>query len=82
MRYWSDAPASIDAQARVVGTIARASLPKASKLSLEKVVGAAAGLSLLWIIVNFVSTLVVGLLLVHFYPQAVRLAVSTIRHRP
>lgn len=76
LSYWSDKEASIDELARVAGT--ETWNPTPEKIRPGKYAGAALVLKLL----SLVSTLIVGLLLIGFFPHFSGTTVSTLRKRP
>jgi hypothetical protein len=79
-RYWSVADASIDEQATVLGRVIREQVPE----SLTAWNGGRL-LAALWFslaLINFTSTLVLGLLLIHMSPANTERIGSTIAQRP
>jgi cytoskeletal protein CcmA (bactofilin family) len=79
LTYWSDSPASIDENAKIAGNVTHKTPPKPSP---EKMLGIFTGLYLFATLISFVSTLIIGLLLIYFYPKYNRNIVSTLRKRP
>ena len=79
LTYWSDSPASIDGNAKISGSVIHKTPPKPS---LEKVFGLLTGIYLLVTLISFISTLIIGLLFIYFYPKYNREVVSTLRKRP
>lgn len=79
-RYWSGADASIDEQATVLGRIIREQVPE----SLTAWSGGSllAALSLSLALINFTSTLILGLLLIHVSPANTERISSTMTQRP
>jgi cytoskeletal protein CcmA (bactofilin family) len=79
-RYWSVADASIDQQATVLGRVIREQVPE----SLTAWNGGRL-LAALWFslaLINFTSTLVLGLLLIHLFPTNTERIASTMAQRP
>jgi hypothetical protein len=82
LTYWSNHPASIDPNAKVVGRIIRKVPQEISRTSALKIFGVIGGLILLAKIISFISTLIAGLLFIYFFPQYTQSTVSTISDRP
>ncbi|MGH7231562.1 MAG: hypothetical protein ACREJU_09425 [Nitrospiraceae bacterium] len=80
--YWSRNPASVDDQAVVAGRIIRRDFPQSVLPSPEDLVLAIAGLKLGAVTVNFVSTLVVGLIAIRYYPASTQQALIHLTRRP
>ncbi len=80
--YWSNRPASIDKSAKITGNVTRKTPPGVFRPPVEKVLGVFVGVYLFATLISFISTLIIGLLLIHFYPKYNREAVSTLRKRP
>jgi hypothetical protein len=79
-RYWSGSDASIDEQATVLGRIVRKEMPES--LAAWSVGGVLAALWLSLALINFTSTLVLGLLLIHVSPAHAERIGSTLVQRP
>jgi hypothetical protein len=79
-RYWSGSEASIDAEARVLGRIVRKEIPES--LAAWNVGSVLAVLWLSLALVNFTSTLILGLLLIHWSPAHAERIGSTLLQRP
>ena len=79
LTYWSDSPASIDGDAKISGSVIHKTPPKTS---LEKVFWLLTGIYLLVTLISFISTLIIGLLFIYFYPKYNREVVFTLRKRP
>ena len=77
--YWSDRPASIDRNAKITGSVTQKTPPMPSP---EKAFGIFARICLLATLISFISTLIIGLLLIYFYPKYNRGVVSTLRKNP
>jgi cytoskeletal protein CcmA (bactofilin family) len=79
-RYWSVADASIDEQATVLGRVIREQVPEwLTAWNGGKLLAA------LWFslaLINFTSTLVLGLLLIHMFPANTERIGSTVAQRP
>jgi cytoskeletal protein CcmA (bactofilin family) len=82
LTYWSNHPASIDPSAKVGGRIIRKTPREISRTSALKIVGVIGGLILLAKIISFISTLILGLLFIYFFPRYTQATVSAIRNRP
>ncbi len=83
LHYWSRKEASIDEQATVSGKIfKRSSSPKSFFPSAKGMFAALAGLKILFTVTSFVSTLILGLLIIHFYPHATQLTMTTLEQQP
>ncbi|MFQ5932836.1 MAG: hypothetical protein ACE5MM_10550, partial [Nitrospiraceae bacterium] len=82
LTYWSKTAASMDEHAQIAGTVTRRSFPEELTPSAAWIVGAWAGFKLLLTLTSFVSTLILGLLFIRFYPNATQRAVSHLRERP
>lgn len=79
-RYWSGSDASIDEQATVFGRIVRKEIPES--LAAWSVEGVLAALWLSLALVNFTSTLILGLFLIHVSPAHADRIGSIIVQRP
>lgn len=79
LTYWSDKPASIDENAKITGSVIHKTPPKPSP---QKVCGIFAGIYLFATLISFISTLIIGLLLIYFYPRYNREVASTLRRKP
>ncbi len=80
--YWSRGTASIDRDARVMGSV-RHRLPlQDTEYSAGSVLGFLAAISIFFKTISVISTLVLGLLLVRVFPAYSRRAVATLRARP
>ena len=82
LTYWSQSSASIDTQANISGHITKASLPKEFVPQPEDAVKLFLGLKLFWVAANFTSTLILGLLLIHFYPTFSHRAIAHLKEQP
>lgn len=81
LTYRSDGKASIDPDAVISGNVNMKEGGEFSSVSPEQVSVAFFGGYLLSALINFVSTLIIGLLLVYFYPGFMTRTVSIIRER-
>ena len=79
-RYWSGTDASIDEQAKVFGRIIREEIPES--LMFWSVRNVLAGLWLSLVLINFTSTLMLGLLLIQLFPAHAERISSTLEQRP
>ncbi|HEX7455982.1 MAG TPA: polymer-forming cytoskeletal protein [Candidatus Nanoarchaeia archaeon] len=82
LTYWSDETASIDKNAVVVGDVTKKTPPEAARPTAGKAFAAFTGFNIFMKVVSVVSTLVIGLLLIAFFPKYNRETVSTLRRRP
>lgn len=82
LTYWSNRAASIDENAKITGSVIQKMPPEFSEPSVAKVFGVFAGAYLFATLISFISTLVIGLLLIHFYPKYNLEVVSTLRKVP
>ena len=82
LTYWSEEDASIDENAVVGGEVTKKTPPAAAKDRAGAVFGAFAGFNLFLKIVSFISTLIIGLLLIKLFPRYSRETVLTLRGRP
>lgn len=82
LMYWSKLPASIDQQAVVSGHVVRRILTKDFLPSARDILLVFAGLKVIATVTSLVSTLVLGLLLIHFYPNASHRAVMHLTVQP
>lgn len=80
--YVSGEPPSLDPQVEIGGKVVRKELPEDLRPSPGKLAAALAGLWLTLWLASLVSTLVLGLLLLRFYPNAIRTGVDHLRTRP
>lgn len=80
--YWSKLPASIDQQAIVSGHVVRRILPKDVLPTAKDILLVFAGLKFIATVTSLISTLVLGLLLIHFYPNASHRAVTHLKVQP
>lgn len=82
LTYWSGHPASIDENARIGGRIVQKLPSERLAQSARKLAATVAGFILLAKIIGFFSTLIIGLLMIYFFPSYSREVVSTIREKP
>jgi hypothetical protein len=80
VRYWSGSDASIDEQAKVLGRIIRKEIPES--LAAWSVGGVLAARWLSLALINFTSTLILGLLLIHLSPTHAERICLTLVQRP
>ncbi len=81
-RFWSKNTPSIDDRAKVSGSIIKREFPKAGLPSVEKLFAVWVGMKLFITLASFTSTLALGLLLIHLYPQFSQRALSQLKERP
>ncbi len=83
LSYWSEAQAEIDEKAEIVGELRHQQLPEDMIPFSEKAVKPfIAGFVLLVIMMDFISMLILGLLMIRFYPQWTKRVVSHIQEQP
>ncbi len=80
--YWSQVQADIRPGAIVVGETTKHAPPQRVQAQEEEIGRAFAGFALFTTLMNLVSSLVAGLLLIRFYPVFTQGAVSTIARKP
>ena len=80
LRYWSESAPSIDEGATVRGGVVRRPLPEGWRG--DRVGQGLVGARLMLAAVSFVSTLILGVVLLRVYPVFSRRAAATIRERP
>jgi cytoskeletal protein CcmA (bactofilin family) len=80
--YRSERQAAIAPQARVAGQTVRRPLPERLRPTSEQFFGLYVGFKLVTLLMNFVSTLILGLLLIHFYPRFCRRTAAQLQERP
>ena len=80
LKYWSETAPVIDEEATVRGAIARRPLPEG--WSLENARRGIFGVRVIAAVVSFVSTLILGLVLLRLYPLFTARVTATIRERP
>ena len=82
LTYWSNQKASIDKNAKISGKLTQKKPSEVAKPAPKKALGIITGIDLFTKIVSLVSTLVLGLLLIAFFPRYNRAVVYTLRRRP
>ncbi|MEX0622243.1 MAG: polymer-forming cytoskeletal protein [Candidatus Woykebacteria bacterium] len=82
LTYWSDQNASVDGNALVSGEITKKSAQGISKPSLQGVLGGFAAFNIFTTIIGFVSTFILGLLLIKFLPKFSSDTVNTLSKKP
>jgi cytoskeletal protein CcmA (bactofilin family) len=80
--YQSEQPAAIAPQAEIQGRIRHRSLPERFRPAPERIFGLYVGFKIITLLMNFVSTLILGLLLIHFFPRFSRRATGQLQNRP
>jgi hypothetical protein len=80
LRYWGETPPSIDEAATVRGAITRRPLPEG--WTVERARRGILGMRLMAAVVGFLSTLILGLVLLRVYPLFSRRVTATMRERP
>jgi len=82
LTYWSNNQASIDKEAKVIGTVTKKAPPKAPETNAGRVVRGVAGFNIFSSLVGLVSSFIIGLLLISLFPKYTEAAVNTLRKRP
>ena len=82
LTYWSDQEASIDGNAKVQGEIVKNTPPKTQGPTPEKIFGVAIGAVLFLKIISFITTLVLGLLIIRLLPKFSQNVATNIRKKP
>lgn len=82
LTYHSPSFALVDDLAKISGVITRKEFPREGLPSAKAILGLLAGLKLLLTVMSFVSTFILGLLLMHFYPTSTQRAIDRLRERP
>ncbi|HXF94434.1 MAG TPA: polymer-forming cytoskeletal protein [Nitrospiraceae bacterium] len=82
LMYWSRLPASIDPQAVVSGQTIRRTVPKDLLPTLKDVLALLVGFKLVAAAASFMSTLVIGLLLMRLYPASTQRALAHLSQQP
>jgi len=81
-RYWSENRPSMDDHAKVSGSIIKREFPKADFPSKTEILAVWAGIKLYITLASFLSSLVLGLLILHFYPKFSQRAVTRLHDQP
>ena len=79
--YWSDAAISVDEEATIGGRVIRRDLPQSLMDSMATAGGWLSRVHVIVAFISFVSTLILGLLLIRFYPTGSKQVVDTLRRR-
>jgi len=82
LTYYSKQDASIDKEAKIAGAINKKKPLESAKPAQAKILGIFTGIDLFLKVVSLVSTLILGLLLLKFFPKYSRDVVYTLRKRP
>ena len=80
--YWSEEEASIDEEVKIAGETTHHLPPEAPKPPARKFFGALAGFLLFAKVTSFISSLIIGLLLIRLFPRCSQQTADTIRKRP
>ena len=80
--YGSPEVASIDSQATIGGKVTKTVLAMESPPSIEGLFALYGGLKVLFTVANFISSLILGLLLLRFYPGFTKRTVAQLREQP
>lgn len=76
--YWSDRNASIDENAFVSGKVVKKAAPVAPKPPIREIFGGFAAFNIFTALVGFVSTFILGLILIKITPNFTKTATSTL----
>jgi hypothetical protein len=80
--YSSREAASIDSEAKIDGKVTQKQLPIEIRPSIEGLLALYAGVKLLFVLASFISTLILGLLLIRVYPIFSKKAMAQIQDQP
>ena len=80
--YWSGQEASIDNQAKIAGVVTRNQLPSEAIPSTEALLASLIGLFLVVKLASLFSTLLLGLVIMHFYPKFFQRGIGYIQQEP
>jgi cytoskeletal protein CcmA (bactofilin family) len=80
--YSSGEAASIDSEAKIEGEVTQKQLPIEFRPSIEGLLALYAGLKLLFVLASFVSTLILGLVLIRVYPKFSKRAMAQLTEQP
>lgn len=80
--YWSQNKISIDQNAKVSGSVTQKIPPEQARIDPERVASFFAGMNLLLKIITWVSLLILGFILIRFFPGLVEETVVTLSKRP
>lgn len=80
--YSSGVAASIDSEATVEGSVIQKQLPIEYRPSIEGMLAIYAGFKLLFVLASFISTLVLGLVLIRLYPKFSQRAIAQLKEQP
>lgn len=80
--YWSENEASIDTAAKVSGAVVRSDPPEEARFLPLRIMGILEGVATLLRIISFVSTLILGLLLLKLVPKFMSQTTETLNKRP
>ncbi len=82
LMVWSDEAPLIDDYAQLKGTVIHKSLPEFETPSREKLLGAVAAVWMFLKAMSFISTLILGLLLIYLFPSYEQTLAGSLRTRP
>ena len=82
LKYWSKKTPSVDDQAKISGSVIKREFPQADLPSVKNLLAIGVGLKILGSLASFLSTLALGLLLLHFFPAFSQRVVSQLTIRP
>ncbi|HBP86312.1 MAG TPA: polymer-forming cytoskeletal protein [Nitrospirales bacterium] len=80
--YWSGQKASIDSQARIGGVVTRKHLPTEWVPSTERLLASLIGLIMVFKLASFFSTLLLGLLIIRFFPKFFQQGIAHLQEEP
>jgi len=80
--YWSDRNASIDENALILGELTKKATPVTPKPPIDEIFGGFAAFNIFAALVGFVSTFILGLILIKLAPNFMKTATSTLGSKP
>ncbi len=82
LKYWSDTEANLHSGAKVTGELTKNTPPQEFDFSPTKFLGVMSGINLFFQFIAFISSLIVGLLLIRFLPNSSEKFVNLLNKRP
>ena len=82
LTYWSDQKALIDKNALVSGEITKRATPEIARPSPRGIFGGFGAFNIISTIIGFVSTFILGLIFIKFFPKFSAATVSTLSKKP
>lgn len=80
--YWSNTEANVHDGAKIKGKTTRNTPPPGFSISPTKFLGGVAGISIIFQIVALISSLIVGLLLIRFFPNSTKTFLNALEKKP